>query len=141
MKNKFFNLSGKMFEDIGGKIKMIAKILCWIGITVSAIFFVISLLYGISSFFSSFKALRYVFSRAGGGAMSFISRGFITFVGSIIIGALGFIIGSFLSWIGSVRLYGYGELIERTTEIAENTKSTATQKPVSRVSATDTAEF
>ena len=140
MKSKFFNLSEKMFDNIGGKIKMIAKILCWVGITVSAIFFVISVLYGISSFFSSFKALRYVFSRVGGGAMSFIGRGFVSFLGSVVIGAIGFIVGSCLSWIGSVRLYVYGELIERTTEVAANTKPAATQKSVNSASYTENTE-
>ncbi len=125
MKNKFNNLSVQMFDNIGGKIKLIAKVLCWIGIIVSAIFFVLSVLYGISSFFSSFKALKYVFSRAGRNVMPFIGRGFVTFIVSIIVGALGFIIGSFLSWVGSVRLYGYGELIERTAEVAENTRPAA----------------
>lgn len=141
MKNIFSNLSEKMFDNIGEKIKTIAKVLCWIGIIVSAIFFIISILYGISSFFSSFKALRYVFGRAGGGAMSYIGRGFITFLGSVVIGAIGFIIGAFLSWIGSVRLYGYGELIERTAEVAENTKPAPAQKSEFFTPAADITEF
>lgn len=141
MKIKFSTLSEKMFDNIGEKIKLIAKVLCWVGIIVSAIFFILSVVYGISSFFSSFRAIRYVFSRAGGGAMSFIGRGFVTFLGSVVIGAIGFIVGSFLSWVGSVRLYGYGELIERTTEVAENTKPALAQKNVSPTSFSDADEF
>ena len=72
--------------------------------------------------------------------MSFIGRGFVSFLGSIVIGAIGFIVGSFLSWIGSVRLYGYGELIERTTEVAANTKPAAAQKSVYSASYTENAE-
>ena len=39
----------------------------------------------------------------------------------IIVGLLVLIIGSLCSWIGSFFAYGFGELIEKTTEIAANT--------------------
>ena len=38
------------------------------------------------------------------------------------LGLLIMIIGSLSSWIGSFFAYGFGELIEKTTEIAENTR-------------------
>ncbi|MBQ8759145.1 MAG: hypothetical protein IJZ20_05575 [Clostridia bacterium] len=39
------------------------------------------------------------------------------------VGILVIIIGSFLSWVSTFLLYGFGELIEKTTEIADNTKT------------------
>lgn len=37
-------------------------------------------------------------------------------------GLLTIIAGSLVSWISSFFMYGFGELIEKTTEIAKNTK-------------------
>ena len=34
------------------------------------------------------------------------------------------VLGSLLSWVGSFMMVGFGELIEKTTEIAENTRRT-----------------
>ena len=42
------------------------------------------------------------------------------------VGILVIAIGSLFSWVGSFCLYGFGELIEKTTEIAENTRSSNT---------------
>ena len=80
-----------MFENIGSKIKALAKVICWVGI-------ILSLIIGIIMLASS--------GDVGSGV------GLIV----IIVGCLG-------SWIGSFFTYGFGELIEKTTEIAENTKS------------------
>lgn len=80
-----------MFENIGSKIKALAKVICWAGI-------IISLIVGI------------VMLASGGDVGSGV--GLVV----IIVGGLG-------SWIGSFFTYGFGELIEKTTEIAENTKS------------------
>ena len=83
-----------MFDHIGGKIKTVAKAVCWIGISLSILLGLILLI-----------------------ALSTINP------------ALGFavaipvmILGAFLSWIGSFTLYGYGELIELTAKIEQNTK-------------------
>lgn len=81
-----------MFENIGRKIKTLAKVICLIGI-------IISLINGIVIFI------------ARPGAVG-IAVGFVV----IIVGCLG-------SWIGSFFTYGFGELIVKTTKIAENTKS------------------
>ena len=37
----------------------------------------------------------------------------------ILIGLLVFIVGTLIAWISSWMLYGYGELIDKTTDIAE----------------------
>lgn len=76
----------KMFNNIGGKIKVLAQVVCWIGI----VLFVI------------------------------VGLALILQV-SILVGCLTIIVGCFVSWIGSFFTYGFGELIEKTTEIANNT--------------------
>ena len=40
-----------------------------------------------------------------------------------LLGALIWVGASFLSWVLTWELYGYGELIEKTTEIAKNIKN------------------
>ena len=41
---------------------------------------------------------------------------------SALYGVLIAFVGSVLSWISSLFIYGFGELIDKTTEIAKNTK-------------------
>ena len=43
------------------------------------------------------------------------------FAGAFITGIMTIILGSLIFWISSLTLYGFGELIEKTTEIAKNT--------------------
>ena len=83
-----------MFDNIGSKIKSLAKITCWIGIIFSVITSII-----------------------------LISKGNnIAFLGYAFSGIAFLLIGPLCSWVGSFLLYGFGELIEKTTEIAENTR-------------------
>ncbi len=77
-----------MFDDIGGKIKKLAKIMTYIG-------FAISILLGLLAI-----------EEAVGLALFII------------------VIGCVASWVGSFLLYGFGELIDYTKEIADNTKKT-----------------
>lgn len=88
-----------MFDNIGNKIKTLAKVVCFIGI-------VSSLITGIV-------------------LGNLLSSG----VGLVII-----ILGCLLSWIGSFFTYGFGELIEKTTEIANNTRQTSMTSPKSSIS-------
>ena len=83
-----------MWDDIGGKIKGLAKFIAWLGIIVSII----------------------------GGIILFIIGGNQSYGGGIYIG-IGFatmIFGSLVSWIMAWFMYGFGELIEKTTEIEKN---------------------
>ena len=73
-----------MFDNIGSKIKILAQVICWVGIIITVIIGVFLMLEGF--------------------------------------GILLIIIGPLFSWIGSFCLYGFGELIEKTAEIAENTR-------------------
>lgn len=75
-----------MFENIGNKIKTLAKVLCWIGIIVSVIVAIV--------LFASDDDL--------------VGIGFLVLIG-----------GSLISWIGSFVLFGFGQLVENSDIIAE----------------------
>lgn len=96
-----------MFNNIGGKIKTLAKVLCVIGI-------VLSIIWGLITMSASAIAL---------------SRGndseFVVVISAFLIGIFVAVIGGLLSWIGSFCLYGFGELIDKATEIAENTANSS----------------
>lgn len=78
-----------MFDNIGGKIKALAKAVCWIGI--------------IASIIAGIVTMSLDEDMAG--------------IGLVII-----LVGCLFSWVGSFFAYGFGELIEKTSEIAENTR-------------------
>ena len=75
-----------MFNNIGRKIKMLAKCMCWLGIIASVI--------------------------SGIAIISEDSYYNSTIVPGILV-AVG---GSFLSWIGSFFTYGFGELVENSSK-------------------------
>lgn len=79
-----------MFDNIGTKIKSLAKIVCWVGIIITVIAGIVML--------------------ASGDDIS-------SPIGLVLIVA-----GPIGSWISSFFVYGFGELIEKASEIAENTK-------------------
>lgn len=99
-----------MFNNIGRKIKKLAKVLCWIGISFSIIFAVIMF----------FTASQTYGSEAG--TCTFL--GFLFLIG-----------GTLISWLSSFFAYGFGELIEKACIIAENTtpKKDDTQQQYSPV--------
>ena len=47
---------------------------------------------------------------------------------SISYGLFTIIIGCFISWVSSFFMYGFGELIEKTSQIAENTEKDTQNK-------------
>ena len=73
------------FNNIGRKIKTLAKAITWIGITASVIY----------------------------GAVVLRLSNSPTFI-ILIQGLLTMIVGSLISWLSSVTLYGFGQLIENT---------------------------
>ena len=77
-----------MFTNIGGKIKVLAKVLCILGIVASIVA-------------GNILATNYFSS---------------SFLSSLVIIV---ICGSLLSWVCSIFVYGFGELIENITVIAE----------------------
>lgn len=74
-----------MFDNIGGKIKTLVKILCWLGIIASCII------------------------------------GLLAMQESVIAGLITAIFGSLASWISSFFAYAFGELVENSSIIAQNT--------------------
>ncbi|HRX14067.1 MAG TPA: hypothetical protein P5087_03525 [Eubacteriales bacterium] len=80
-----------MFENIGGKIKTLAIIICWVGIVVSVIAAIVIISLSI---------------------VNHITRDIYLGVGILIAGPL-------VSWIGSFFVYGFGELIEKVSNIED----------------------
>ncbi len=89
-----------MFQNIGKKIKTLAKVLCWIGIIGSIIGGVIMVISG---------AAILDYDTASGAA-------------AIMSGVLTAVLGALFSWIGSFMMLGFGEIVEKVNEIAENTR-------------------
>lgn len=81
-----------MFDNIGGKIKGLAQIGTQVGIVVSAILGIIIIVWGYD--------------------VGYDEVTFVIGIGVIVLGAL-------FSWLGSFYIYGFGELIDCTAEIAE----------------------
>ncbi|MBS1409353.1 MAG: hypothetical protein HPZ74_00275 [Christensenellaceae bacterium] len=95
-----------MFNNIGHKIQVLAKVLCWIGI----ICWVITGLALMAGGSSMTYRLNGEFVRANSGA-------------GVVVGILTIIVGVLVSWIGSFLLYGFGQLVEDTHAIRANTES------------------
>ena len=81
-----------MFSNIGGKIKGLAKVICIVGMAISVVAGIVMIGFGSSSY--------------NGDTMT-------------VMGCVVMIVGPLVSWIGSFFAYGFGELIENTTVIAE----------------------
>ena len=88
-----------MFDNIGAKIKIMAKIIYWV--------------LGIASIIVG-GSLIYQGSGASYGGEALVTTGLEIFIG----GSLG-------AWISSWFLYGFGVLIENTEKIAKNMESTS----------------
>ncbi len=76
-----------MFDNIGGKIKVLAKVVCWIGIAISVLYAVVL----------------------------WSQRGY--YQDTTILGLVVLVLGCLASWVGSFFTYGFGELIERVSGI------------------------
>ena len=85
-----------MFTHIGRKIKMYAKVICWIGI-------------GFSVLSGLFMIIVGCLAANNPGVM----------ILSILMGLMTMILGSLLSWISSFMTYGFGELVDKTSNIEE----------------------
>lgn len=94
-----------MFNNIGGKIKGLAKFMCWLGIILSVIIGVIMIIAAASSRSYTFDSY---------GEKITLSTG-----GSIVAGILVIVFGSLASWIGSFFMYGFGELVENSKKVAD----------------------
>ena len=82
-----------MFNNIGGKIKALAKVMCWIGIVMSVLSGIMTIVAGASSYDAT---------------------------SAIVSGVVIIIVGPLLSWIGSFFTYGFGELVENSQYLKKN---------------------
>lgn len=87
----------KMFSNIGGKIKGLAKFICWLGIIISVVAGIVLI----------------ISARHSDGYYSY------TDTNMIIVGIIVMVFGSVLSWIGSFVLYGFGELVDNSSKLVE----------------------
>ena len=83
-----------MFENIGKKCKSLAELLCWIGIFVSVIGAIVIIFIGVDENVDELTVFGIVF----------------------------LIVGPLLSWVSSFFMYGFGELIDKTSDIEINTR-------------------
>ncbi len=95
-----------MFKNIGRKIKGLTKVLFWLG-------FVFWIMAGLAVMAIGILTTPVSFD----GSDSFTATFFIFIVLGILVIGIGFLI----SWISCFFMYGYGELIDKTAEIAKNT--------------------
>lgn len=84
-----------MFENIGGKIKGLAKFICWVGIVICVIAGIIMFIQAGEAYYSADRTVL------------------------IITGLAIIIVGSLMSWIGSFLLYGFGELVDNSSKIRQ----------------------
>ncbi len=92
-----------MFDHIGGKIKTLAKILCWVGIVFSVLIGIIMIAQGNNA-------------QVSYNGQSVQTSGVVAGIIIIVLGCLG-------SWVGSFFAYGFGQLIENTDAIRSNTEN------------------
>ncbi len=87
-----------MFKNMGGKIKKLAKFLCWVGI-------VLSILSGVGMIASAMDGAGAIYVEGIG----YVENGAVLMMG---LGAAVAVLGSLFSWIGTMYLYGFGELVQ-----------------------------
>ena len=90
-----------MFDNIGGKIKGLAKFFCWLGIIASVIG-------GIAIIVAGAQMNSYYYS---------YSSSVITT--AILSGIAVMVFGSLISWIGSFLLYGFGQLVDNSDKLVK----------------------
>lgn len=92
-----------MFKNIGKKIKIFAKVICWIGIILSLLAGIIFIVAGVSGETIQAKV---------NGTTQYIDSSVLIVVGIIFV-----ILGPIFSWIGSFMVYGFGEIVDNTQAI------------------------
>ena len=100
-----------MFTNIGGKIKGLAKFLCWVGIIISVILAIVFITTG-NKASKELDNRRYNYSYNDYTVKEATTT--LTTTGWVLL-----FVGPLASWISSFTLYGFGELIDRTASIDE----------------------
>lgn len=86
-----------MFNNIGKKIKTLAKVICWLGIIGSIITGIVLIAVGLDDLSSRYSS----------------DEGVIM----IVAGLLTMVVGSIISWVGSFKLYGFGDVVDNVQAI------------------------
>lgn len=87
-----------VFKNMGGKIKKLAKFLCWVGI-------IVSIVGGIGIIATAMDGAGAIYVEGIGR----IENGAVWMMG---LGAVVAVLGSLFSYIGTMYLYGFGELVQ-----------------------------
>ena len=87
----------KIFDNIGGKIKAVAKVFFWIGTVISILFAV--------SFFLGYAQLKDYSSSAA--------------TGELITGILVLVLGPLATWLSVIMMYGFGQLVENSDVLTQ----------------------
>ena len=96
-----------MFDNIGKKIKVFAKVIAWAGIVCSIVF-------GIVIFTRGDTKILVQGSWGGYYTESYYDDAYIFY------GLLCMVLGSIFSWISAFFTYGFGELIDKTCDIQKS---------------------
>lgn len=89
-----------MFKNIGGKIKGLAKFICWVGI-------IVSIIIGVAMIAGA---------KQSNGLNTYTNNSML--VGGILV----IVFGILASWVGSFTLYGFGELVDNSSKLAGTKK-------------------
>ena len=95
-----------MFNNIGKKIKTLAKVVCWIGIIGGII-----------------SGLSLIAVGAAGSGITVSSNGSTSFVGGmalIIAGIILLVLLPLLAWVSSFMLYGFGDMVDNVSELKQS---------------------
>ena len=95
-----------MFTNIGKKIKVLAKVLCWIGI--------------IGGIISGISLIAVGANGAGISTRYYGSSSFVGGTAMIVVGVVILILLPLLSWISSFILYGFGEMVDNTSDVKQS---------------------
>ena len=95
-----------MFDNMGGKIKTLAKVLVFLGILASVIGAIV--LWAQAGQVSS-RTGSYYYSAQSGESTTLVITGFVVLV-----------VGVLASWVSSFVLYGFGQLVENSDIIAQS---------------------
>ena len=108
-------INGIMFDNIGRKIKILAKVSAWIGI-------IASILAGVATFFGVIMMfIELMLSIAYSEPLLTLILLPVSLIFSIFSAALVTLLGCFTSWLYVVSLYAFGQLVENSDETNENT--------------------
>ena len=103
-----------MFDNIGKKIKGLAKTICIIQMILFVIIGVVLMSSGVSDSDDEY------YGYYGHPGYGYAEEQSTSSEGGEIAGLLVIIIGPLAAWASSFILYGFGELVDKTCEIAEN---------------------